>query len=75
MACRDITKAERAAKEVIRESSNPNVVVKVVNLASMDSIRKFCKDINANEEHVDILINNAGEEKILPLSKSFDGYD
>ena len=60
LACRDITKAERAASDIRRAANTNNVVVKVIDLSNMQSIRNFCRDINAHEKEVNILINNAG---------------
>ena len=57
-ACRDITKAERAAADVRKETNNNNIHVKLVDLSSLESVRNFCK--NFKPEKVDILINNAG---------------
>ena len=59
IACRDITKAERAA-ESIKCTTGHSVVVKSLDLASLDSVRRFAENILATEKHIDILINNAG---------------
>jgi len=37
------------------------VIVKELNLSSLASVRKFAEDINATEEKLNILINNAGK--------------
>lgn len=60
LACRDVMRAERAATDIMKKSNNQNVVVKIVDLASLDSIRKFADNINKSEPKIDILINNAG---------------
>lgn len=65
LACRDMTTARIAADEIWQKSGNGNVVVKKLDLASLQSVRDFAKDIQENEERLDILINNAG---ILHLS-------
>ena len=59
IACRDITKAERAA-ESIKCSTGHSVNVKRLDLASLDSVRKFAENILKTEKNIDILINNAG---------------
>ena len=59
IACRDITKAERAA-ESIKCSTGHSVIVKKLDLASLDSVRKFAENILKTEKNIDILINNAG---------------
>ncbi|XP_076746516.1 retinol dehydrogenase 12 isoform X3 [Maylandia zebra] len=60
MACRDLTRAERAAEEIRRSTGNGNVVIRHLDLASTYSIRQFAKDFLDSEERLDILINNAG---------------
>lgn len=47
-------------KLIIRSSGNENVVFKLLDLASLDSIRKFAADIINTEDRLDILVNNAG---------------
>ncbi|CAG9836351.1 unnamed protein product [Diabrotica balteata] len=60
LACRDLEKAEEAKDRIISKTENKNVVVKSLNLGSLQSVRDFAKDINQNEERLDILVNNAG---------------
>ncbi|CAL1535680.1 unnamed protein product [Lymnaea stagnalis] len=60
MACRDLEKCEIVRKEIILETANKNIECRKLDLASLGSVRAFCKNINATERHLDILINNAG---------------
>ncbi len=60
LACRDVTKAERAAASIRSSSGNKNVTVKKLDLSSMNSVRSFSKHILETETHIDVLINNAG---------------
>ena len=62
MLCRDVSKAELAANEIQEESGvgGKAVVVEPLDLASLDSVRKCATKILAQEERIDILINNAG---------------
>ncbi|XP_057653422.1 retinol dehydrogenase 11-like isoform X1 [Diorhabda carinulata] len=64
LACRDETKAKEAYNKIIAETNNSNVVYKLVDLTSFDSVRKFAHDINANEDRLDILVNNAGAGRL-----------
>uniref|UniRef100_A0A8C5N5E4 Retinol dehydrogenase 13 n=1 Tax=Leptobrachium leishanense TaxID=445787 RepID=A0A8C5N5E4_9ANUR len=59
MACRDMGKCENAARDVRGKTLNHNVFAKHLDLASTKSIKEFAKHILKEEEHVDILINNA----------------
>lgn len=65
MACRDLTRAERAAEEIRRTTGNGNVVIRHLDLASMYSVQQFAKDFLDSEDRLDILINNAGESTCL----------
>lgn len=67
LACRDMTKARIAADEIRQKSGNGNVVVKKLDLASLQSVRDLAKDVEKNEERLDILINNAGIAAVLPV--------
>lgn len=60
MACRDTRRGEVAASEVRQTTGNGNVVVRQLDLSSLASVRQFTNKLNATEERLDILINNAG---------------
>lgn len=61
MACRDMDRANQAAEEVRKRSGNGNVIVKQLDLASLQSVRQLANDVIATEERLDVLINNAGK--------------
>jgi NAD(P)-dependent dehydrogenase (short-subunit alcohol dehydrogenase family) len=47
-------------------------VLKQLDLSSLTSVRKFCREIKAEESRLDILINNAGAatvEKVITADK------
>ncbi|CAG9560218.1 unnamed protein product [Danaus chrysippus] len=50
----------KARKEIIKKTGNYDVVYKFLDLASLESIRKFAADINESELKLHILVNNAG---------------
>lgn len=74
LACRDLTRARIAADEIRQRSGNGNVVVKRLDLASLQSVRDLAKDIQENEQRLDILINNAGI-MMCPEWKTEDGFE
>ncbi|KAF7666416.1 hypothetical protein LDENG_00108320 [Lucifuga dentata] len=74
LACRDMSKAYIAADDIQQQSGNGNVVVKKLDLASLQSVRDLAKDIQENEERLDILINNAGI-MMCPKWKTEDGFE
>ncbi|CAG9560216.1 unnamed protein product [Danaus chrysippus] len=50
----------KARKEIIKKTGNEDVVYKYLDLASIQSIRKFAADIHESEQKLHILVNNAG---------------
>lgn len=60
MACRDMRRGSNAAAEIIEQTRNKNVVVRKLDLASFDSVRKFAQEILDTEPKLHILVNNAG---------------
>ena len=60
MACRSLDSAEQVRNEIVKETGNPNVFVKHLDLASVESIQKFAESFKQNESKLDVLINNAG---------------
>ncbi|KAM9410643.1 retinol dehydrogenase 11 [Pholidichthys leucotaenia] len=74
LACRDMTRARIAADEIRQKSGNGNVVVKKLDLASLQSVRDLAKDVEENEERLDILINNAGI-MMCPKWMTEDGFE
>ena len=74
LACRSVERGETAAVEVRKRSGNDNVVFVQLDLASLDSVRKFATKILEEEPRIDILINNVG---ILSPSftKTADGIE
>ncbi|KAB0799020.1 hypothetical protein PPYR_06900 [Photinus pyralis] len=60
LACRSKARAEEARRQIIQATHNQNVHVRIVDFASLKSVREFAKEINSSEERLDILVNNAG---------------
>ncbi|GAB1597674.1 retinol dehydrogenase 14-like [Argonauta hians] len=77
MACRNLEKAESAAREIrdaTKDCGNSEVVVRQLDLSSFKSIRKFCAIINNEEPRLDVLVNNAGVYR-CPSSCTEDGFE
>lgn len=60
IACPYEEEGQRGRKLIVRSSGNENVIFKLLDLASLKSIRKFVAEILETEGRLDILINNAG---------------
>ena len=74
LACRDEENANEAAKDIISETGSDKVIVRIVDLASFDSVRAFAKLINETEDRLDILVNNAALGA-APYQVTEDGYE
>lgn len=76
MACRDINRAEEAAREIRQQTGadTKQLVVKHLDLASLKSVHTFCQDIIKEEPRIDVLINNAGIYQ-CPYTKTEDGFE
>ena len=75
LACRSVERGEKAAVEVKKRSGNDNVVFRQLDLASLDSVRKFSGKILEEEPRIDILINNAGVMAIPERTLTQDGFE
>ncbi|XP_066282242.1 retinol dehydrogenase 14-like [Branchiostoma lanceolatum] len=84
LACRNARKAEKAAEDIRKSSGNGNVEVRVLDLASLSSVRDFCTHILQTEPRLDVLVNNAGFSPILrirskicycPRMETTDGFE
>ena len=74
LACRNTEKGEEAALDVRAKSANENVVFRLLDLASFESIRQFASKILEDERRIDILINNSGVMG-CPYTKTKDGFE
>ncbi|XP_029378203.1 retinol dehydrogenase 13-like [Echeneis naucrates] len=74
LACRDMDRANKAAEDVRKKSRSDTVIVKKLDLASLQSVRQLAMDVLASEERLDVLINNAGIMS-CPKWQTEDGFE
>ncbi|CAK8683106.1 unnamed protein product [Clavelina lepadiformis] len=74
MTCRRTDAGEEARSKILRKHQDADVLVKELDLASLASVREVAREINDNENRLDVLINNA-EIVACPKSTTVDGYD
>ncbi len=74
MACRNMSKAEKAKAEVL--ASNPSAKLDLMELdnASLESVRAFADAFKAKYDRLDVLLNNAGVMAI-PRTETEDGFE
>lgn len=73
MACRNVQKAEEARQEVLQQTKGElklgTIIVKQLDLSSLQSVRDFAEKILEEEERIDILVNNAGKNFVQIIVK------
>jgi len=74
LACRDMKKCEEARKSIILETKNRNVFCRELDLASCQSIKNFVKRFKAEQNRLDVLINNAGVMR-CPRMLTNEGFE
>lgn len=63
------------ADEIVKESNNSNIVVRKLDVSSLQSIRKFAQQINQEESRLDVLIHNAGTAEAFKKKVTEDGLE
>src|SRR3954470_23418289 len=74
MACRNLDKGRAAQAEVAATASGPKPELEELDLASLASVRAFAERFRQGQEHLDLLINNAGV-MAPPRKRTADGFE
>uniref|UniRef100_A0A1Y1MXQ9 Retinol dehydrogenase 11 n=2 Tax=Photinus pyralis TaxID=7054 RepID=A0A1Y1MXQ9_PHOPY len=78
MACRSVPKAEEAKSDITKRCEGlrgiGEIEVVQLDLASLKSIRKCAEKLLQEEDHIHLLINNAGV-MACPESRTVDGFE
>ena len=74
IGCRNLEKGKEALKEIQERSGSKDIFLEKIDLASLDSVRKFADSILKSERRLDILINNAGV-MACDYQKTEDGFE
>jgi NAD(P)-dependent dehydrogenase (short-subunit alcohol dehydrogenase family) len=74
IACRDAAKGHGAAESVRRDVGAAALEVRSLDLADLDSVRRFASELAADHPSVDVLINNAGV-MAPPRRRTADGFE
>lgn len=74
MACRNMSKAEKAKSEVLKSVPNAKLDLMELDNASLDSVKAFADAFKAKYDQLDILFNNAGVMAI-PRTETADGFE
>jgi len=74
VASRDPVKAEKAILRIKDEIPDAKLKFMELNLANLDSVRKFAEEFKSKYTRLDILLNNAGI-MMVPYGKTIDGFE
>lgn len=74
IAVRNLQKGKTATVKILGQHPNADVKVMELDLANLESVRKFAGEFKKNFDRLDLLINNAGV-MMPPYSKTADGFE
>ena len=74
MACRNLGKSQVALDALKAKVSNADTQLMQLDLASLESVRKFVDAFKTTYDRLDILINDAGI-MMVPYAKTVDGFE
>ncbi|MEO1260797.1 MAG: oxidoreductase [Bacteroidota bacterium] len=60
MACRNLTKAEKAKSDILAQFPEADLDIIQLDLSDLDSVKVFAENFKYNYAQLDVLINNAG---------------
>ncbi|XP_043927612.1 dehydrogenase/reductase SDR family member 12 isoform X2 [Protopterus annectens] len=60
MVCRNKDRAEEAKEEIVKESSNENVFVHILDMSNPRRIWQFAQKFSQENKSLNVLVNNAG---------------
>lgn len=74
MACRNLDKGEAARAEVLEHAPGARVTLAALDLANLDSVRRFAAAQTDAGTPIDVLLNNAGVMAV-PFGHTADGFE
>ena len=75
LGCRSESKGEAALKGLQQQLPEAHVELALLDMASLESIRKFASAFDASGAALDILINNAGVMALPTREQTSDGFE
>jgi NAD(P)-dependent dehydrogenase (short-subunit alcohol dehydrogenase family) len=75
LACRDRRKGEAARARILDDAPGAHVEVALLDLASLDSVRRFAVQELAQQRPLHALINNAGVMAVPKRTETADGFE
>jgi NAD(P)-dependent dehydrogenase (short-subunit alcohol dehydrogenase family) len=74
LAVRDLDKGKDAISRIVSQSPQADVALQELDLTSLESVRSAARQLRADHDRIDLLINNAGV-MYPPKSTTKDGFE
>jgi len=74
LAVRDLDKGKDAISRIVAQSPQADVALQELDLTSLESVRAAARQLRADHDRIDLLINNAGV-MYPPKSNTKDGFE
>jgi NAD(P)-dependent dehydrogenase (short-subunit alcohol dehydrogenase family) len=75
LACRNREKGEAARAQIAAEHPSSKVAMHILDVADLDSVRRFATEFLREDKPLDLLINNAGVMAIPERRTTPQGYE
>ena len=75
LACRSAAKGEAARAKIVAENATAKVEVRALDVADLESVRRFATEILSEGKGLDLLINNAGVMAIPERRTTPQGFE
>jgi NAD(P)-dependent dehydrogenase (short-subunit alcohol dehydrogenase family) len=74
LAVRSLDKGKDAISRIVAQSPQADVALQELDLTSLESVRSAARQLRADYDHIDLLVNNAGV-MYPPKSTTKDGFE
>jgi NAD(P)-dependent dehydrogenase (short-subunit alcohol dehydrogenase family) len=75
LACRSREKGEAASAKIVAKQPSAKVEVRILDVADLDSVRRFAAEFLSEDKPLDLLINNAGVMAIPERRTTPQGFE
>jgi NAD(P)-dependent dehydrogenase (short-subunit alcohol dehydrogenase family) len=75
LACRSREKGEAASAKIVAKQPSAKVEVRILDVADLDSVRRFAAEFLREDKPLDLLINNAGVMAIPERRTTPQGFE
>ncbi|MCG3259873.1 MAG: SDR family NAD(P)-dependent oxidoreductase, partial [Candidatus Heimdallarchaeota archaeon] len=74
LASRNLEKTKKALSKIHKKTPDSSVEIMQLDLANLESVKKFASEFKEKYDRLDVLVNNAGI-MMVPYQKTADGFE